>query len=383
MFDLNRKLQASAQRSQVRAIDLELRRLEAQEAIEHLSLVRSYVPDSLATISESIKTLLRFKRMTFKAGLIVSMLRDVSSANSESAMRVTLSTDLCDKLALVRKYSTCFATAMSLCSISEFENYGAAVNAEISNAEEALDKCLAGFKDDTDFSNANKNLQELENAIEVLSELYESKKIDSSSARFGEMKHIIAKESILLVRSYMDSAIYLTLDLVSTVLSEISMDEFDSDLAKKSYEGELMGSFRSTAEALIAQGKGMKVLAAKVTAIIEENIQQSKCPNEKIIRLLTQIESVVQNITSYIRNVSFAVSLSLTRDSDGNQKVVFDEIQEIMRNEMDSNPVIASREAGGFFSVCVGIIKTAVTQLGEVLGALSGAQGIESCKYSI
>jgi dynactin 1 len=40
MYDLNQKLQASALKTQVKTIDLELRKLEAQEALEHLSIVR-------------------------------------------------------------------------------------------------------------------------------------------------------------------------------------------------------------------------------------------------------------------------------------------------------------------------------------------------------
>jgi dynactin 1 len=40
MLNLNLKLQSSVLKSQVKAIDLELRKLEAQQAAEHISIVK-------------------------------------------------------------------------------------------------------------------------------------------------------------------------------------------------------------------------------------------------------------------------------------------------------------------------------------------------------
>jgi len=40
MLNLNLKLQSTVLKSQVKAIDLELRKLEAQQAAEHLSIVK-------------------------------------------------------------------------------------------------------------------------------------------------------------------------------------------------------------------------------------------------------------------------------------------------------------------------------------------------------
>lgn len=71
MLNLNLQLQSTAMKAQAKAIDLELRKLDALQANDNLMLVQPYLPDGFfRTENDSIQCLLLFKRLAFKAELM-------------------------------------------------------------------------------------------------------------------------------------------------------------------------------------------------------------------------------------------------------------------------------------------------------------------------
>ncbi|KAF9216830.1 hypothetical protein BGZ59_007829 [Podila verticillata] len=71
MLSLNLQLQSTAMKAQAKAIDLELRKLEAMQANDNLTLVQPYLPDGFfRTENDSIQCLLLFKRLSFKSDLV-------------------------------------------------------------------------------------------------------------------------------------------------------------------------------------------------------------------------------------------------------------------------------------------------------------------------
>ncbi|KAF9577351.1 hypothetical protein BGW38_007484, partial [Lunasporangiospora selenospora] len=71
MLSLNLQLQSTAMKAQAKAIDLELRKLDALQANDNLILVQPYLPDGFfKTENDSIQCMLMFKRLAFKADLM-------------------------------------------------------------------------------------------------------------------------------------------------------------------------------------------------------------------------------------------------------------------------------------------------------------------------
>ncbi|KAG0253457.1 hypothetical protein BG011_006358 [Mortierella polycephala] len=71
MLSLNLQLQSTAMKAQAKAIDLELRKLDALQANDNLMLVQPYLPDGFfRTENDSIQCLLLFKRLSFKSELM-------------------------------------------------------------------------------------------------------------------------------------------------------------------------------------------------------------------------------------------------------------------------------------------------------------------------
>ncbi|BGP20858.1 hypothetical protein JCM10213v2_009023 [Rhodosporidiobolus nylandii] len=71
MLNLNLKLQSSVLKSQVKAIDLELRKLEAKQAADHLSIVKPYLlPAFFDSDADAVDALLFFERVAYKVDLL-------------------------------------------------------------------------------------------------------------------------------------------------------------------------------------------------------------------------------------------------------------------------------------------------------------------------
>ena len=72
MLSLNQKLHNTAHKSQAKAIDLDLRKLDAAQASEHLRIIQPYLPISFfeSGDADSANCLLFFQRLAFKSDLI-------------------------------------------------------------------------------------------------------------------------------------------------------------------------------------------------------------------------------------------------------------------------------------------------------------------------
>lgn len=115
MMSLQLQLQSTVVKAQAKAIDLELRKLDAQQATEHLSYVQvrhsvsmvraklsphgciqAYLPDSFFSIdNDPIRCLLLFKRLAFKSDLLGKYFDPSNSQrsdDSEEAIKFTQDT---------------------------------------------------------------------------------------------------------------------------------------------------------------------------------------------------------------------------------------------------------------------------------------------------
>ncbi|GAA5890444.1 hypothetical protein JCM6882_002923 [Rhodosporidiobolus microsporus] len=82
MLNLNLKLQSSVWKSQVKAIDLELGKLEAKQAAEHLSVVKPYLlPAFFDADADAVEALLFFDRIAYKVDLLSTFIEQNHSVS--------------------------------------------------------------------------------------------------------------------------------------------------------------------------------------------------------------------------------------------------------------------------------------------------------------
>lgn len=131
MMDLNMKLQVSASKAQVKAIDIELGRMEAQESAEHLAIVERFLPDPFETGTErnSVLAFLRFRRIRFRSDLMHGLIKDKVNGQPYQGTDDDLfaSCDLLDKLTWIRGTCDRFVTYIQSCTLVSFGKLASAL----------------------------------------------------------------------------------------------------------------------------------------------------------------------------------------------------------------------------------------------------------------
>ena len=148
MMDLNMRLQVSASKTQVKAIDLDLRRLEAEEAAEHLKIVQLFLPEAFKTERNSVLGLLSFKRIGFKARMMHGYVRErVNGHVSGHAEEILICCDILDKLTWISSTCDRFDKAIRTSSLDAFRKLEGAVH-DLEPVERAFNGWVDGLRRD-------------------------------------------------------------------------------------------------------------------------------------------------------------------------------------------------------------------------------------------
>lgn len=148
MMDLNIRLQASASKTQVKAIDLELRKLEAQESAEHLKIVQLFLPESFNSEKNSVLAFLAFKRIGFKANLLHGFIKE--RVNREILLDdsdVFVCYDILDRLVWVASTCKRFINYIETATVDAFQRLEGAIY-ELEPVERAFNGWIDALKTD-------------------------------------------------------------------------------------------------------------------------------------------------------------------------------------------------------------------------------------------
>lgn len=149
MMDLNMRLQVSASKAQVKAIDLELRRSDAQEAAEHLQIVQLFLPESFKSERISVLAYLSFKRLGFKATMVHSFVKE--RVNEEAPSGREEETLICcgilDKLVWMSSMCARFVNSIQRSTLDEFGKLEGA-QYELEPVERAFNGWIDGLRRD-------------------------------------------------------------------------------------------------------------------------------------------------------------------------------------------------------------------------------------------
>ncbi|KAA8901550.1 hypothetical protein TRICI_006053 [Trichomonascus ciferrii] len=105
-------------KSIVKTMDLELRKFESQQAVNHLGIVKCYLPDEYSSDEQSIEALLRTERISFQTDLMVSYFEDRISVEN-----ITLNAKICIVLFEIKTVVCVMAEAMRRSNPQQFQKY--------------------------------------------------------------------------------------------------------------------------------------------------------------------------------------------------------------------------------------------------------------------
>jgi len=288
MLDLNMKLQVSAAKTQVKTIDLELRRLDAQEASEHLAIVQLFLPEAFHAERDSVLALLRFKRVAFKANLLHGFVKERVNGSPPVGHEddVFAACDVLDKLAWVTAMCDRFVNAICHCSTEEFAKFEGALY-ELEPVERALNAWIDGLRRDE--LKEKQCASELQRTIALMSHLSEVH-ISTGLASYADDIHM----RTLVMQSHLESAAS-AISAAKTMVQTIIPSQGDED--------ELAQHFTRKTENVITQTRSAKVIVGKAVRALEDLKTRSLSLTLDTIQSFEQCEVATQELADFSRRI--------------------------------------------------------------------------------
>ncbi|KAI7100706.1 hypothetical protein KC352_g37952, partial [Hortaea werneckii] len=340
MLDLNMKLQTSASKTQVKTLDLELRKLEAQEAGEHLAIVQLFLPEAFHAERDSVLALLRFKRIGFKAGLVQSFIKErVESFGTRGQDEdVFAACDVADKLTWIAGMSERFVTSICGCSVEDFAKYEGALY-ELEPVERALNAYIDGLRRED--VREKDWAEELQRSIAVMSHLAEVHvKDDLPSQADALMMRTNCVQGLLESAA---SALGLMKGMVAKNVSADENEDSDDDEGSASD----LAIILNRAEALMSHSRNAKVMAGKTHRALMDLLQRSLTLDTSHTEAFDSVEGATEAIAKYTRQAGEALQ-ELFGEEGRNEPFTTDEVASALSRTATSTFSLPSSEAGPF-----------------------------------
>jgi dynactin 1 len=361
MMDLNMKLQVSASKTQVKTIDLELRRLDAQEAAEHLAIVQLFLPEAFHADRDSVMALLRFQRVAFKANLLHGFVKErvngLPPAGHEDD--IFAACDVLDKLAWVSAMCDRFVNAISHCSIEEFAKYEGALY-ELEPVERALNSWIDGLRrDDLKEKQCAVELQRTIALMSHLSEVHISTGLDS----YADDIHM----RTLVMQSHLESAA-AALTTTKIMVQSIIRSEGDED--------GLGQHFSRKTDAAISSTRSAKVIIGKAARALEDLKARSLSLSSDTLEHFEHCETATQELADFSRHAGDAL-FTLLHEEGRAEPFTYIEVESTVRQT--TFDLFASSESGLFstYSNKVRTLTNALTDLAALASDLEKTQEFE------
>ncbi|OAA59451.1 dynactin [Cordyceps fumosorosea ARSEF 2679] len=312
MMDLNMKLQISAAKAQVKTIDLEMRRLEAQEAEQHLEIVKLFLPDTYKEEQDSVLALLRFRRLAFKSNLLSGFIKEKLNGQPQPGHEDDLfaGCDVVDKLTWVATMCDRFFNDMSHCSMTQFGNYRNAL-LEVEPVERALNGWIDSLRKDE--LKEKQCAEVLQRTIALMSHLGEVHLADDAPA-YADESHMKA----VVVQSHLESAAIsfnATRVMVERATSVDGADEEMTQLLAKKFE------------TVITQTRSTKVIAGKAVRALEDLKTRSLSLPPETRDLFESCQTAGEGIAVLSRRIGTALHTLFTQDEGRTDPFTHSDVQ--------------------------------------------------------
>ena len=316
MMDLNMKLQVSAAKTQVKTIDLELRRLDAQEAAEHLAIVQLFLPDAFHNDRDSVLALLRFKRVGFKASLLHGFVKERVAGNATPGHEDDLfaACGVLDKLTWVSAMCNRFITSITSCTVEQFAKFEGALY-ELEPVERALNSWIDGLRRDE--LKEKQCSEELSRTMALMSHLAEIH-ISDSLESYAENIHMRA----LLMQSNLDSAASALVHLKAMVLAKVPSTGEDGSEEEAQH-------FSQMADSLISHSRSAKVITSKTIRSLEELKSRSLSLSSDTTDSFDRPSLLTQQLAAVTRDMGISVHALVSEEARA-EPLTYPEIERAM-----------------------------------------------------
>ncbi|KAK6359324.1 hypothetical protein TWF696_000485 [Orbilia brochopaga] len=314
VMDLNLKLQMSASKAQIKTIELELRKMEAQEAAQHLEMVQLYLADSFDSEKQSIQALLRFRRVSFKSHLLQSHIKDSLNVEFEHNQedRAITASDICDKLTWVNAMCDRFVNCITSASAAQFERFRGAY-LELEPVERTFNMWIDAVRKDE--LKEKQVADELSRTLALMTHLAEVH-LTNDMEGYAENVHM----KVMMMLTYLESSASCFNFQKQILLDRLPPTEDEADMS---------AHFARKAEGLIGNCRSAKVIVTKVMRSLEELKARSLTLRFDTFESFERCEEMCKKLVEYARGSS-ADLYNLLFAAGREEPFTFDEVQAVI-----------------------------------------------------
>ncbi|EMC95417.1 hypothetical protein BAUCODRAFT_59330, partial [Baudoinia panamericana UAMH 10762] len=375
MLDLNLRLRDAAEKTQVKTIDLELRKLDAQEASEHLAIVQMFLPDAFQAERDSVLALLRLKRIAFKAALVAGVVREgLGAPGRRRDDAVFAAVQVLDHLTWVKAMADRFTQSICGGSVEDFAKWESALY-ELEPVERALNGYLdAVRRDGSDGLREAEMVEELKRSMAVMEHLASLHVKDDLAAHAeGLVMRTLCLQSQLegtatalgIVKAMVESNVGAKDEVngVGEHQEDVDEDTASTDLAL----------ILNRADTLIQAARNAKVMAGKTHRSLADLQARSLTLDWSCAEHIDRVEPAAAQIAAYTRQAGEALQHLFSSSDEGrNDPFTTYEVTTILSQTAVPVFALSDPEAGPFNTLATRLrsLQTTLSDLASVAADL-------------
>ena len=304
MLDLNRRLQVSASKAQVNAIDVELGKMEARESSEHLAIVQLFLPESFTSERDSVQAFLRFRRIGFKSNMMHHFIKEKMNGQATPSQDDDTFTycEILDKLTWVSSMCNRFINNIETCDLGAFKRFGGA-SYELEPVERAFNVWIDGLRRDE--LKTEHCATELQRSIALMSHLAEVH-IGEDLVHYADDVDLRAT----MMQSYLENSATVLLYIKSVSEAKVSATAVESN--EQDMDN---GEFLRKMDALLSQTRSAKVLSSKCIRHLQDLKSRSLTLEPSTINTVETAQNAASDFASSTRTAGMSLLRLLTEEA--------------------------------------------------------------------
>ncbi|ORX62149.1 hypothetical protein DM01DRAFT_1379982 [Hesseltinella vesiculosa] len=359
MMSLNLQLQSTVIKAQAKTIDLELRRLDAMQASDKLSYIQPYLPDTFfKTENDAISCILLFKRLVFKAELIIKHLDQnhpiserITDTFSESLISVCELRQCSGWLADLAKR---FVNFLTQCAPDLFINIGQVYH-DLIGTERRMNGIVELLR--TDDMNEMECVSEVQRIIAQLEHLIEVYLVPNTLNNYADQFFGLTRALVFNADKMIVEFTYVR-QLVEKSAREEGIQVAEG-LVRLDYD------YLEPLSRLIVQAKSSKIIAKKLLRQLEDLSEQALAPKADYLHSFKTLYAISAKLSRFCfdsyRQIASYVQTKLGSKEDIKLAVV----QQTIYNKADEILEIAES------TMWEGALKTLKSLTNELSNSLS------------
>ncbi|KAI1611341.1 dynactin 1 [Exophiala viscosa] len=327
MMDLNLRLQTSAAKTQLKAIDLELGRMRAEQASSHLEIVQDFVPETFDVDKRPILAFLCFKRIKAKAQISKTVLADRIRERPDQLQDNTIPTFApIETMALIGNLCDRFVEHLSSCALDDFTRYSGATF-ELEPVEHAVTAWVEALRRDEFAPEGHEHLQRMAGILVDMSE-----KLLSESRETKAMELLADISMILTYADIIGSQAQIVGRTVQAKLGPGREGDEDAMV------------FGKKMDQLGIRARTVKHVSSKLHHVLDDLRGRSMCLGESTWRSFADAEVAGQSVSKLMRRIGTAVMQELNKIEQGEEAISYAHLLDAMTAATGSSPYDADAQ---------------------------------------